>query len=125
MRLSFANDRVLAVMAHPDDAELLCAGTLARAKADGAAIGIVVMCRGDKGAGSTNSASDLGRVRQEETAAAAEVLGARLFWFNAPDGELFDDYAKRKKLIERYRVFKPTRAISHWPEDSQPHHTAA
>ena len=36
------NDRVLAVMAHPDDAELLCAGTLARAKADGATIGIVV-----------------------------------------------------------------------------------
>ena len=52
MRITFQHDRVLAVMAHPDDAELLCAGTLARARADGAAIAICVMCRGDKGAGS-------------------------------------------------------------------------
>ena len=34
MRLTFSQDRILAVMAHPDDAELLCAGTLARAKSD-------------------------------------------------------------------------------------------
>src|SRR6266704_1525308 len=49
MKLNFENERVLAVVAHPDDAELLCAGTLARAKADGAAIASCVMCRGDKG----------------------------------------------------------------------------
>jgi N-acetylglucosamine malate deacetylase 1 len=55
MKLSFTNDRVMAVMAHPDDAELLCAGTLARAKADGAAIAICVMCAGDKGAGSATA----------------------------------------------------------------------
>jgi LmbE family N-acetylglucosaminyl deacetylase len=124
MRLSFANDRVLAVMAHPDDAELLCAGTLARAKGDGAAIGIVVMCRGDKGAGAANAASDLGRVRQEEAAAAAEVLGAKLFWFNAPDGELFDEYANRKNLIEMFRVFNPTLVIAHSPDDYHPDHRA-
>ena len=125
MRLSFANDRLLAVMAHPDDAELLCAGTLARAKADGAAIGIVVMCRGDKGAGSANASADLGSTRQEESAAAAEVLGAKLFWFNAADGELFDDYANRKKLIEMYRAFKPTLVIAHSPDDYHPDHRAA
>src|SRR5438105_13444852 len=49
MRLSFAGDRVLAVVAHPDDAELLCAGTLARARAEGAAVAVAVLCRGDKG----------------------------------------------------------------------------
>src|SRR5213593_3011753 len=107
MKLSFANDRLLAVMAHPDDAELLCAGTLARAKADGAAIGIVVMCRGDKGVGSNQSERDLARVRQEEASAAAEVLGAQLFWFGAGDGELFDSYESRKKLIEIFRRFRP------------------
>ena len=40
MRLNFSDERVLAVVAHPDDAELLCAGTLARARADGAQVGI-------------------------------------------------------------------------------------
>jgi len=33
MRLDFAGERLLGVVAHPDDAEMLCAGTLARAKA--------------------------------------------------------------------------------------------
>ena len=42
MRFNFADNRVLAVVAHPDDAELLCAGTLARARDDGAAIGVAV-----------------------------------------------------------------------------------
>src|SRR5438094_1536913 len=108
MNLSFKSERVLAVMAHPDDAELLCAGTLARAKADGAAIGLVIMCRGDKGVGSNQPQQDLARVRQEEAAAAAEVLGAQLFWFGAADGELFDSYDMRKKLIEIFRRFRPT-----------------
>jgi len=37
MRLNFAGERLLGVVAHPDDAEMLCAGTLARAKATTAA----------------------------------------------------------------------------------------
>ena len=49
MKLNFKGERILGVVAHPDDAELFCAGTLARAKRDGAAIGVCVMCRGDKG----------------------------------------------------------------------------
>jgi LmbE family N-acetylglucosaminyl deacetylase len=125
MKLSFANDRVLAVMAHPDDAELLCAGTLARAKGDGAVIGIVVMCRGDKGAGSSTITQDLGILRQGETAAAAEVLGAKLFWFGAGDGELFDSYESRRKLMEIYRQFRPTLIIAHSMEDYHADHRAA
>ena len=38
MRMDFSGQRLLAVVAHPDDAELLCAGTLARAIRDGATI---------------------------------------------------------------------------------------
>src|SRR3954470_11548050 len=125
MKLNFASERVLAVMAHPDDAELLCAGTLARAKSDGAAIGIVVMCRGDKGAGSATTGQDLGRVRQEEATAAAEVLGAKLFWFGADDGELFDSYENRRKLIETYRQFRPTLVIAPASEDYHADHRAA
>src|SRR3954471_7514491 len=117
MRLSFTNDRLLAVMAHPDDAELLCAGTLARAKTDGAAIGIVVMCRGDKGVGASTTAEDVARVRQEEAAAATEILGAKLFWFGAGDGELVDMYDNRRALIEIFRQFRPSVVISHAAED--------
>jgi len=47
--IEFLPERVLSVVAHPDDAELFCAGTLARAQADGAEIALCVLCRGDKG----------------------------------------------------------------------------
>src|SRR5213076_1490204 len=117
MRLSFANERVLAVMAHPDDAELLCAGTLARAKADGAAIGVCVMCQGDKGVASTVRAENLGEARRLEALEAADSLGALLLWFAALDGELIDGYPQRKKLIQMYREFKPTLIITHAHED--------
>jgi N-acetylglucosamine malate deacetylase 1 len=125
VRLSFAGDRVLAVMAHPDDAELVCAGTLARAKADGAAIGIVAMCRGDKGVGSATAAGDLARVRHDEAGAAAKLLGATLFWLGVGDGELFDSYEQRRALIELYRQFRPTLVITHSPDDYHADHRAA
>ena len=126
MKLSLADERVLAVMAHPDDAELLCAGTLARAKADGAAIGIVIMCRGDKGTGSaTAKIANLAQVRHDEAAAAANVIGATLFWFGAGDGELFDTLENRRNLMEILRKFGGTLVISHAAEDYHPDHRAA
>jgi LmbE family N-acetylglucosaminyl deacetylase len=125
MRLSFANDRVLAVMAHPDDAELLCAGTLARAKADGAAICIMVMCRGEKGASSKMKSADLSDLRCSEAEAASKVIDAEIFWAGEPDGELFDDYPQRLMAIESYRRFKPTLVIAHASEDYHADHRAA
>src|SRR5215813_2359225 len=98
MKLSFKNERMLAVVAHPDDAELLCAGTLARAKADGAEIGVCILCRGDKGQPS-RTIKNLAAVRRKEMAAAGKLLGARLYFGEHPDGELVDDRAQRLKLV--------------------------
>ena len=125
MKLTFAQDRVLAVMAHPDDAELLCAGTLARAKADGAAIAVCVMCRGDKGAGASTTSINVAAMRRAEADAAANVLGAELIWQDHPDGELCDNYPGRLKLVETFRRFRPTLVIAHAPEDYHPDHRAA
>lgn len=124
MRLTFKNDRVLAVMAHPDDAELLCAGTLARARREGAAIAICVLCRGDKGQPS-RKVKNLVRVRKTELKASAELLGARVFEGSYPDGTLVDSPASRAKLIEIYRKFHPTLILAHAPEDYHPDHRAA
>jgi LmbE family N-acetylglucosaminyl deacetylase len=125
MKLTFTDERVLAVMAHPDDAELLCAGTLARARADGAAVALCVMCQGDKGVASNEQGgAELGQSRKRESAEAAKLLGATLFWFGGRDGELFDNYDNRKKLIEIYRQYRPTLVITHSPEDYHPDHRA-
>src|SRR5205814_9889011 len=102
MKLNFKGERVLAIVAHPDDAELLCAGTLARARRDGAAIAICVLCRGDKGQPS-EPVANLTAVRRKEMAASAELLGAQLFLGEQPDGTLMDGAAQMLKVVEIYR----------------------
>lgn len=124
MRLDFGGERVLAVVAHPDDAELLCAGTLARALADGAAVGVCVLCRGDRGQ-PTPPLPDLAAVRRREMKAAAALLGAELFAGGFGDSTLADERPARNKLIEIYRRFRPTLVLAHAPDDYHPDHQAA
>ncbi len=124
MKLDFSNERVLAVVAHPDDAELLCAGTLARARAEGAAIGVCMLCRGDKGQPAKPIPS-LAAVRRREMAAAARLLGAELFCAGVSDATLSDTCATRQKLIAIFRRFRPTLVLAHAPEDYHPDHRAA
>jgi len=124
MKLIFKDERVLAVVAHPDDAELLCAGTLARARKEGATIGICVLCRGDKGQPCKKIAG-LTAVRRKEMTASAKLLGGQLFLVGQSDGTLADIPTIRLKLIEVYREFKPTLVLAHAPEDYHPDHRAA
>lgn len=124
MKLDFSHERVLAVIAHPDDAELLCAGTLARARADGAAIGICVLCQGDKGQPG-KPVKNLAAVRRAEMRAAAKLCGAELFAGEIGDGDLADKPDQRARLIEIMRRFRPTLVLAHAAEDYHPDHRAA
>lgn len=124
MKLDFAHERLLAVVAHPDDAELLCAGTLARAKADGAIIAICILCKGDKGQ-PRKQIKNLGSVRRREMKEAAGLLGAELFFGGFSDAMLSDSSPERTRLIEIYRQFKPTLVLAHSPEDYHTDHRAA
>jgi N-acetylglucosamine malate deacetylase 1 len=124
MRLEFSGERVMAVVAHPDNAEILCAGTLARAKADGAAVGICVLCQGDKGQ-PTPPVADLAEVRRAEMQDAAALLGAEVLFGGFFDGELFDGPQQRRKVVELLRDFRPTLVLAHAPEDYHPDYRAA
>ncbi len=124
MKLNFSAERVLAVVAHPDDAELLCAGTLARASADGAAIGVAVLCRGEKGQPDP-PIENLGEVRSGEMQAAAALLGAEFLEGCFPDGELVDSAEARMVVVELFRRFRPTIVIAHAAADYHSDHRAA
>jgi LmbE family N-acetylglucosaminyl deacetylase len=124
MRLDFTDERVLAVVAHPDDADYLCAGTLARAKADGAAIGICVLCQGDRGQ-PTPPLENLADLRREEMAAAAGVLGAVLLRGEFSDGHLADIPEHRERLVELFRQFRPTLILTHSADDYHSDHRVA
>ena len=67
--------RVLALFAHPDDAEFLSAGTLAHLAARGAEIHIATMTAGDCGSTSLTP-SKITRLRKAEAARAASLIGA-------------------------------------------------
>jgi N-acetylglucosamine malate deacetylase 1 len=124
MKLHFSAERILAVVAHPDDAELLCAGTLGRARQEGAAVGICVLCSGDKGQ-SEPPMANLAEVRREEMGVAARLLQAGLFCLGVGDSTLQDDTSARQKLTEVYRQFQPTLVLAHSAADYHPDHRAA
>lgn len=123
MKLNFTGQRILAVVAHPDDVELFCAGTLARAAADGAVVGVCSICRGDKG-GTVGSRSGLATQRKNEFSRAAKLLGAEPFLADVADGTLDDSEPNRNKLIRIYRRFRPTLVLAHAPEDYHADHRA-
>ena len=67
--------RILAIVAHPDDIEMSCAGTLAKYARAGHD---VVMCNLCDGAlGGNLPKAELAEIRAKEGAAAAAVIGAQ------------------------------------------------
>src|SRR4029079_1936404 len=67
--------RVLAVMAHPDDIELTCAGTLILLKRAGWDVHLATMTAGDLGS-MRHSRAAIAKIRRKEAAASARLLGA-------------------------------------------------
>jgi LmbE family N-acetylglucosaminyl deacetylase len=115
--------RVLAVGAHPDDLEILCAGTLARYVADGHHVVMAHACRGDKGHGQISHA-EVAEVRAKEAAAAAEVIGAEPMALGYPDGQLFVVEENMRRFVDMIRIAKPDVIITHHPGDYHSDHVA-
>ncbi len=65
---------ILAIFAHPDDAEILCAGTLSLLKKAGWSVHIATMAQGDKGT-TRHSRQEIIRIRKAEAAKAAGLIG--------------------------------------------------
>ncbi|MER3457285.1 MAG: PIG-L family deacetylase, partial [Chloroflexota bacterium] len=64
--------KVMVVLAHPDDPEFMCGGTVARWAAEGKEIIYVLATRGDKGSDDpTMTPERLGQIREQEQRAAA------------------------------------------------------
>lgn len=102
-------DRVLAVYAHPDDADVSAGGTLAVWAAAGAHVEVVVCAAGDKGAVDPRvDSADLASRRAAEVAAAAEQLGVvSAHLIGHPDGEIANDRDLRSALVRIVRHVRP------------------
>lgn len=115
----------LVVVAHPDDAEFGCAGTLAGWIRDGWEVSLVVCT--DAASGGPDEATDcspaarrqITATRKAEQRAAAEVLGLHdLIFLDHDDGLLQPTVELRRELVRLMRRYRPTRVVCQSPERS-------
>ncbi len=105
---------VLAIFAHPDDAEIAAGGTIANWTAAGRDVHLLVLTNGDRG--SQDPALDraeLARLRAHETEAAADVLGlASVRLLDVHDGDLANTLEVREQVVRRIREVRAETVLS-------------
>jgi LmbE family N-acetylglucosaminyl deacetylase len=113
----------MVVVAHPDDAEFGCGGTIAAWAADGWEVTLVVCT--DGGSGGPDEATDVGPearrrisiTRKEEQRASAAVLGLKeVVFLDFPDGQLEPGIALRREIVRQIRRTRAYRLICQSPD---------
>lgn len=111
---------VLAVMAHPDDAELLVGGALLGSADRGERTGILDLTAGEAGSHGT------AEVRRAEAERAAEVLGLSVRrTANLPDGALRNEPIAQRTVAGILRELRPRTVVTHWLRGRHPDHREA
>jgi LmbE family N-acetylglucosaminyl deacetylase len=113
----------LVVVAHPDDAEFMAAGTVAIWVADGWDVHYVICT--DASAGGSDDAEEVSPqarravsdLRKREQRAACDVLGVKdIVFLDYPDGQLQPSMMLRRDLVRALRQYRPARVICQSPD---------
>jgi LmbE family N-acetylglucosaminyl deacetylase len=109
--------RAMVIFAHPDDAEVQCAGTIALWVEAGRKVTYVVLTRGDKGTQDPAMVAEaLARMRREEQLRAAAELGVeKVLFLENGDGELEVTMERRRALTQIIREYQPEVLVTHDP----------
>jgi LmbE family N-acetylglucosaminyl deacetylase len=102
--------RILVVIAHPDDGESFIGGTMARLAAEGREIHYLLITRGDKGSSDPKMTPErLSSIRVDEQRQAAKILGVQTVTFldGYYDGGIEPTIALRRDLTLRIRQWRP------------------
>ncbi len=115
---------VLAIVAHPDDMEFCCAGTLSKCVKRGDR---VICCH--VSSGSLGSVSippeELRPMRAAEAKVAGALAGIEVIYGGFDDLEIYDNNKEaRDRIVDVIRYANPDFIITHYPEDYMPDHTA-
>ncbi len=107
-------ESAMAIMAHPDDVEFSCSGTLAKWARGGARISLVLATSGDVGIARRDiTRQEAAAIREREATAACEIIGAQEIRFlREPDGSVEATLDLRRKLVREIRRFKPEVVIT-------------
>ncbi len=108
---------VLSFMAHPDDAEFKCAGTLIRLQREaGCRIAIATATSGDCGS-VQHSPAEIARIRHAEAKAAASILDADYYCAGSKDVLIVYDQPTIQRFVEVIRKVRPDIVITNPPVD--------
>ena len=111
---------VLAFAPHPDDAELLCGGTLAKLAREGRRTAIIDLTHGEMG---TRGSVE---IRAAEAERAAQILGVAVREnLGLPDSRLENTTATRLQLVSVIRRLRPLVVIAPAPPGRHPDHRVA
>jgi LmbE family N-acetylglucosaminyl deacetylase len=114
--------RVLAIGAHPDDIEFGAGGTIARWVDEGWDVRYLIVTSGQRGVQDANQdPEEFGRLREEESRAAAKVAGVTdVTFLGYMDTEVV--YAKelQRDLSREFRRHRPHRLLVQNPEHLPP-----
>ncbi len=111
------NKIILSVLAHPDDAEFLCAGTLIRLKNEhGFDVHIASMTAGDCGSVEYGP-QEISRLRRAEGAKAAALIDATYHCLEERDLLVCYDARTLEKVTRLLRLVQPSIVITHSPSD--------
>lgn len=115
--------RIIAMGAHPDDAELKFAGTAAMFAAQGAKVKLVALTNGDVGH-FAQAGGPLAQRRKAEVEACHAQIGVETEVLDIHDGELMADLPTRKMVGNIIRAYQADIVLSHRPYDYHPDHRA-
>jgi LmbE family N-acetylglucosaminyl deacetylase len=113
----FIPPRAMVLMAHPDDPEFFCGGTVARWAQAGSLVAYVIMTNGNKGSSVPDmTPTRITAMRQIEQRTAAQRLGVQeVIFLDYNDGELFPTLQLREDLVYQLRRYRPDAVICQDP----------
>lgn len=106
----------LGIFSHPDDAEMVCAGTLSLFRKAGWEVHIATMAPGDKGT-AIYSREEISRIRKAEAARAAGVIGAEYHCLGLEDVYILYDRDSVNRTTELIRNIHPAVVFTSSPND--------
>ena len=110
-------DVVLSILAHPDDAEFLCAGALIRLSRErGWQVHIATMTPGDCGSAGLPP-DEIAAIRRDEAARAAALIGAVYHCIEERDLRIFYQEGPLERVTRLLRTVRPRVVLTHSPAD--------
>jgi LmbE family N-acetylglucosaminyl deacetylase len=106
----------LGILSHPDDVEMVCAGTLSLIRKAGWEVHIATMAPGDKGTAEL-SREEISRIRRAEAANAANLIGAQYHCLELEDLYIVYDRDSINRTIALLRSIKPSLVFTSSPND--------